>query len=164
MMRSKKENLLDKYLLLKPTIRMVIEWPILIGIGILGSVFSWKTIPFFPISNIVGAILLVGGFIFHGASHAIHEQAHQESGKIEKLVTGSMYSKIRHPLYISLILMHFGFAFAWGIVWILLPVIIFSIFDVLTAIKEEEAMKEKFGKEYEEYMKRVPWRFLPRVF
>ena len=160
----KKYSLLDKYFLAKPTIRMMIEWPIMLGIGIIGTVFSLQRIPFFPISNIVGVVLLVGGFIFHGVSHAIHEQAHQESEKIEKLVTEGIYSKIRHPLYISVILMNFGLALAWGIIWILVPVVIFSILTVLTAIREEEAMKEKFGKEYEEYMKRVPWRFIPGVF
>ncbi len=154
----------DKYLLAKPTIRMLIEWPIMIGVGVIGTVFSLQRIPFFPISNIVGVVLLVLGFIIHGYSHYIHEQAHQQSEKIEKLVTEGIYSKIRHPLYISLILMHFGLAFAWGIVWILVPVVIFSILTVLTAIREEDAMKEKFGEEYEEYMKRVLWRFIPKVF
>jgi protein-S-isoprenylcysteine O-methyltransferase Ste14 len=84
--------------------------------------------------------------------------------KIEKLATEGVYSHIRHPCYSSLILMYVGFAFLWGIVWILIPAIIFVILTILTAIREEEVMKEKFRKEYEEYMKRVPWRFIPKVF
>ncbi|RZN37268.1 MAG: isoprenylcysteine carboxylmethyltransferase family protein [Methanophagales archaeon ANME-1-THS] len=74
---------------------------------------------------------------------------------------------MRHPLYPGLILLYFGFAFMWGIVWILIPVIIFVILTILTAIREEEeVMKERFGKEYEEHMRRVPWRFrfIPTVF
>jgi len=160
----KKNCLLDKYLLAKPTIRMVIEWPILIGVGIIGTVFSLQRIPFSPISNIIGFILLLIGLIIHEYSHKIHKQAHQESEKIEKLVTHSIYSKIRHPLYLGLILMHFGFAFLWGIVWILFPAVIFVTLTILTAIREEEVMKEKFGKEYEEYVRQVPWRFIPKVF
>lgn len=161
-MRTK--SLLDKYLLAKPTIRMLIEWPILIGIGIIGTLFSLQKIPFSPISNIVGVVLFLIGLIIHEYSHKIHKQAHQESEKIEKLVTEGIYSKIRHPLYLGLILMYFGFAFSWGIVWILIPAIIFVILTILTAIREEEVMKEKFRKEYEEYMRRVPWRFIPKVF
>ena len=160
----RKDSQLDKYLLAKPGIRMVIEWPILIGIGVIGYVFSLQIIPFFPISNIVGVILLMIGFIVHGSSHRVHKQAHQQSGKIEKLVTEGIYSKIRHPCYSGLILIYFGFAFASGIIWILVPVVIFTVLTVLTAIREEEVMKDKFGKEYEEYMRRVPWRFIPKIF
>lgn len=160
----RKNNLLDKYLLAKPTIRMIIEWPILIGIGVVGSVFSLPRIPFSPASNLVGVIFLVIGFIFHGLSHRVHRQAHQQSEKIEKLVTEGIYSKIRHPSYLGLILIYFGLAFSWGILWILIPAIIFVILTVLTAIREEAAMREKFGKKYEEYMRQVPWRFIPRMF
>jgi protein-S-isoprenylcysteine O-methyltransferase Ste14 len=157
-------SLLDKYLLAKPSIRMVIEWSILIGIGVVGYVFSLQLIPFSPISNIIGVFLLIGGFIIHESSHRVHKQAHQQSEKIEKLVTQGIYSKIRHPCYSGLILIYFGFAFASGIIWILVPVVIFAVLTVLTAIREEDVMREKFGKEYEEYMRQVPWRFIPKVF
>ena len=158
----RKDSLLDKYLLAKPSIRMVIEWPILIGIGVIGYVFSLQTIP--PPSRLVGIILLIVGVIIHESSHRIHKQAHQQSEKIEKLATQGIYSKIRHPCYLGLILIYFGFAFASRIVWILVPVVIFAVLTVLTAIREEEVMREKFGKEYEEYMGQVPWRFIPKVF
>jgi len=34
----------------------------------------------------------------------------------------------------------------------------------LTAMEEEKVLLERFGKEYEEYMRRVKWRFVPKVF
>jgi protein-S-isoprenylcysteine O-methyltransferase Ste14 len=160
----RKDSLLDKYLLAKPTIRMVIEWPILIGVGTIGTILSSQRIPFSPISNIVGIVLLVAGLIIHESSHRVHKQAHQQSEEIQKLATGGIYSKVRHPGYLGLILMYFGLAFSWGVVWILVPVVIFVILTILTAIREEKGMKEKFGTEYEEYMSRVPWRFIPKVF
>ena len=141
----------------------LIEWPILIGIGIVGTVFSFSTIPFYPATNIFGFILLIIGFVTHGLSHKVHKQAHEQIEKIWEIVTTGIYSKIRHPGYLGLILLYFGFALAWGIVWIFLPVVIFSILTCLTAIKEEEYLREKFRKEYEEYMRQVPWRFIPRV-
>jgi len=45
----------------------------------------------------------------------------------------------------------------------LIPAVIFTILTYLTAIKEEELLKERFGKEYEEYARRVPWRFIPKI-
>lgn len=159
-----KNNLLDKFLLAKPTIRMLIEWPILIGIGIAGSLFNWQRIPFSPISNIAGFTILIIGFIIHEYSHKIHKQAHSQSQEIRGLVTRDIYSKIRHPGYLGLILIYFGFAIAWGIVWLLIPVVIFTLLNILTAIREESMLTRKFGEEYKKYMKKVPWRFIPGIF
>jgi protein-S-isoprenylcysteine O-methyltransferase Ste14 len=83
---------------------------------------------------------------------------------IEKIVTGGIYSKIRHPGYLGLILAYFGIAF-WFINMI--PVIIALILSalyILTALKEEEYLTKKFGNGYEEYRRLVPWRFIPKIF
>ena len=159
----KNKCLLDRYLLAKPSIRMVIEWPILIGVGVARTIFSFPTVPFSPATNIFGAILLIIGFVIHGLSHRVHKQAHEQTETIEKLVTTGIYSRIRHPCYLGLILIFLGFAFDRGIVWIFIPVVILSILYYLTAIKEEEFLKQKFGKECEEYMRQVPWRFIPKA-
>lgn len=157
-------SIFKQYLLMKPSLRMMIEWPILIGVGIVGTISSQFMIPFYPITNIFGIVILSIGFIIHGSSHKIHKRAHEQAEKIEKIVTSGIYSKIRHPGYLGLILIYWGFAVSWGMIWILIPVIIFSTLTCLTAIEEEKFLKKKFGKEYEEYMRRVPWRFIPKVF
>jgi protein-S-isoprenylcysteine O-methyltransferase Ste14 len=160
----KGQRLLNRYLLAKPTLRMVIEWPIIIVIGILGEIFSWVRIPLSPYSNLVGGAIFLGGWIFHVYCHRVHKQAHEQSQQIEGIVTTGVFSKIRHPMYLSLILMYLGLAIAWGIVWMLLPSFLFSAFTVLIAIKEEEVLLRKFGHQYEEYMQAVPWRLIPSIF
>ena len=160
----KGQRLLNRYLLAKPTLRMVIEWPIIIVIGILGEIFSWVRIPLSPYSNLVGGAIFLGGWIFHVYCHRVHKQAHEQSQQIEGIVTTGVFSKIRHPMYLSLILMYLGLAIAWGIVWMLLPSFLFSAFTVLIAIKEEEVLLRKFGHQYEEYMQAVPWRLIPKIF
>ena len=160
----KAQTLLNQYLLAKPTLRMVIEWPIIIVIGILGEIFSWIRIPLSPYSNFSGGAILLGGLIFHAYCHKVHKQAHEQSQQIEGLVTTGVFSKMRHPMYLSLILMYLGLAIAWGIVWMLLPSLLFSALTVLTTIKEEEFLLERFGHQYEEYMQAVPWRLIPRIF
>jgi protein-S-isoprenylcysteine O-methyltransferase Ste14 len=156
-------NLLDRYLLAKPVTRMLVEWPIMIGTGIIGMVFSLQRIPFCPISNIIGGLILLGSWAFHAQCHKSHRQAHQQSGKIESLVTTGIYSRIRHPMYTSLILMYLGFSLAWGLVLILIPVFLFSLLAILTALKEEEFLIIKFGDEYKYYMRKVPYRFIPKI-
>ncbi len=157
-------SFLDRYLLVRPVIRMLIEWPLLIATGLIGTIFSLQRIPFFPISNIIGVVLLVAAFVIHLAMHKVHIQAHEQTEEITKLVTNGIYTKMRHPGYSSLILMYIGFTLAWGILLIIVPAFVFAALTVLTAIREEAELRKKFDEEYKEYMKRIPWRFIPYVF
>jgi protein-S-isoprenylcysteine O-methyltransferase Ste14 len=159
-----KRILMDRYLMANPRIRLAFEFSMIIITGILGEVFSWKRLPFSPYSNILGGIILVLAWCFHESCHRYHRQAHQRSEAIQEVVTKGVFSKIRHPMYLSLIAMEFGIAIAWGVVWMLIPVIVSSILTILTALREEEFLLEKFGNQYEEYMRKVPWRMIPKVF
>ena len=143
---------------------MVIEWPIIIIIGILGEIFSWVRIPLSPYSKFVGGAILLGGWIFHAYCHRAHKQAHEQSQHIERLVTTGVFAKMRHPMYLSLILMYLGLAIAWGIVWMFPASLFFTAQTVMTAVKEEKFLLSKFGAGYEKYMQDVPWRFIPRLF
>jgi len=108
-LRMKKNSLLDRYCLTKFTVGMAIEFPILIGGGIAGIVFSWPRLPFYPLPNILGVILLVVGYVIHlGYSHRELKKhgvkAHQHSAEVKKLVTSGPYSRVRYPGYSGLIL------------------------------------------------------------
>jgi protein-S-isoprenylcysteine O-methyltransferase Ste14 len=155
-------KVLDRYLLLKPSVRALIEWPIFISIGVAGMFLSSPMLPF-PTVNIIGAMVLIAGWLIHGWAHRIHKQAHETVEKIERVVVSGFYSKIRHPCYLGLILMNFGFAASWGVAWLLIPAVIFSALTVLTALREEKILLKKFGKRYEEYLRKVKWRFIPGI-
>jgi protein-S-isoprenylcysteine O-methyltransferase Ste14 len=163
-----KDSLLDRYCLAKSTVGMAIEFPILIGGGIAGIIFSWLRFPFYPLPNILGAILVATGYVIHLRyahkelkKHSV--QAHQHSVQVSELVTSGVYSKVRHPGYLGLVLIYFGFALGFAVVWMLIPAVIFTVLTYLTARKEEKFLKDQFGKEYEEYARQVPWRFIPRI-
>lgn len=155
---------MNKYLLIKPTVRMLIEWPAIVLTGVAGELFAWPRIPFFPYSNGLGVAVFAAGWIFHQFCHRTHKQAHAQSGEIQALVTCGVFSKIRHPMYLSLMLMYIGLAIAWGVAWMLVPAVLFSAVTVMVAIKEEEFLLDQFGRQYDEYRRQVRWRFIPGVF
>jgi len=159
-----QHTLLRKYLLLKPTYRGIIDWGFLILSGIVGTICNVPFLPFSPISNIVGFALLCIGYLIHRAAHKVHKQAHRHVSKITKLATEGIYAKIRHPCYLGLLIMYVGFLLSWGNELIILPTIILSILLILTALEEEKELAKRFGKEYEEYLNKVRWRFIPGVF
>jgi len=81
-----------------------------------------------------------------------------------QLVTGGIFQYIRHPHYVSIIIVGFGLALffyslsALIIAFISIPIMIWSILD------EEKLLIKQYGLEYKEYMKKVPWRLIPRIF
>jgi len=160
----KNGNLIDFLLLSNPIYRGMIEYLLLIGTGIFGLVFSWSKLPLFPVLNIVGGILILSGLLFHVHAEKNHKQAHEKSADIVKIMKNGIFSKIRHPLYSSAIIINLGIALAFGVVLTLL-VALGSIFHwIMTALKEEEFLLQKFGEDYRQYKKNVRWRFLPGIF
>lgn len=157
-------NIFNIIFLSNPVYRGTVEKIILIGTGICGLIFSWKQFPIFPFSHILGVVVILVAFGFHWRSHKRHKQAHEIAQKIESIVTVGSFSKIRHPLYLSLIVMNIGIGIAFGVMVTFVLVLVTIIHWVLTALKEEEALMEKFPADYISYKQRVRWRMIPMIF
>ena len=149
-------NPVNKYLLMKPSTRGIIEWFLLFFVGGCGYFFSTLILPLNLYFLTLGIALLILGSIIHGLSHKEHKQAHSKAQSIEKIVTTGIYSKIRHPGYLGLILMYFGVAFLFHNILAIVGSIILSSLQILTALAEEKYLIKKLREEYEEYMRRVP--------
>jgi len=160
----KTQSIVSRILLTKPVKRGMIEWALLLGTGLLGLVFSWSNVSIFPVSNILGGILIVLAFVFHGWAEKDHKQAHQRTDSIKKIVRSGIYSKIRHPLYLSFVIFNMGVALGFGTVVTLFLAVLTIFHWGATSYKEEEILMEKFQEEYVEYQKAVPWRMIPGIF
>ena len=160
----KPSSLINKLLLSNPIHRGMIEYVLLIGSGILGWVFSWPKIPLSPASNIAGGLLLIAGLLFHLYAEKKHKQAHDKAVDITQIVQNGMFSRIRHPLYLSAIAMNVGIALVFGILVTLAISLLTAFHWIATALAEEAFLLQKFGGEYERYKQRVRWRFLPGIF
>ncbi len=80
-----------------------------------------------------------------------------------RLRTSGVYSTVRHPSYVGILLMDLGFAFVFRstLALLLLPVP-FWMFKRRMDV-EEAFLVDQFGDEYRSYMDRT-WRLLPRVY
>lgn len=84
-----------------------------------------------------------------------------ETHRPEKVITRGIYSVVRHPQHLGWLSIHVGFTFLLSALYSLL----FTPFLVgllhLISRKEEEELTREFGREYEEYKRKVPM-FIPR--
>jgi protein-S-isoprenylcysteine O-methyltransferase Ste14 len=79
----------------------------------------------------------------------------------QKLLTEGIYSRIRHPRYVELMLWLLGYALIanYLALYIALPVSLTALYFIV--VLEERELRDRFGSEYEEYCRAVP-RFIPR--
>jgi protein-S-isoprenylcysteine O-methyltransferase Ste14 len=78
-----------------------------------------------------------------------------------RLVTRGFYAHTRNPMYAGNLLIIAGFGLLYGSVWIYGLVVPFFAWVYLAIVSAEEAyLREKFGGEFEDYVRRVN-RFVP---
>lgn len=160
----KKVKLIDKYLALNPLIKGRLEIGIIILSGIISVGFDFCRIPPFPIINIIGGFLVLVSIILHFYCEKYHKAAHSDTKDINKIVTTGIYSKLRHPIYLSLILMYIGIGLIFNS-WIsIFFALILSPSWGFIALKEEKELTCKFREDYEKYKKNVRWRIIPGIF
>jgi protein-S-isoprenylcysteine O-methyltransferase Ste14 len=81
--------------------------------------------------------------------------------KSQKLLTEGIYSRIRHPRYVELMLWVLGYALIANYLTIYIAVLVSLPVLYLIVLLEEKELRDRFGPEYEEYCRRVP-RFIPK--
>jgi len=83
-----------------------------------------------------------------------------EIHRTDRIITTGVYSLVRHPQYLGGILAHIGFSILLSAWYSLIVTPIVTLIIYLISKKEEEELLREFGREYEEYRKKVPM-FIP---
>ncbi len=106
--------------------------------------------------NIVGGLLIIQGW------RVIYREYWSKDEGEARLVTEGIYSYVRHPQYTGFLLMTLGLLVHWATLPLLImwPLLVRQYYRL--AKIEESEMLEKFGEEYEAYMKKTP-RFFPNI-
>jgi len=79
-----------------------------------------------------------------------------ETHRTETIVTTGVYSIVRHPQYLGGLLAHVGISFLLSAQYSLLLTPLMVVLIYLISKKEEKELIREFGKEYEDYKKKVP--------
>jgi len=121
----------------------------------------------YNLGYIIGFTLFIIGLVLQGIAEATLGKYYLPSiGTVEgqKIIKNGIYKYIRHPGYLGEIILFFGLGFVtYSWLGILGAFIVALMVYAGEVIPEEKYMLEKFGKEYEEYMKET-FRFIPYIF
>jgi protein-S-isoprenylcysteine O-methyltransferase Ste14 len=79
-----------------------------------------------------------------------------ETHRTETIATTGVYSTVRHPQYLGGLLAHVGISFPLSAQYSLLLTPLMVVLIYLISRKEEKELIREFGKEYEDYQKKVP--------
>jgi len=121
-----------------------------------------------PLLIALGILLLAFAFwlrILIGRTFSIRQlvglpEVKPEKSSSTELVTDGIYSRVRHPRYVQLIISCLGYALManYPVAYIAVALFIPGIYFVV--LLEENELRKRFGPSYDEYASHVP-RFIP---
>ncbi|MBN1281093.1 MAG: isoprenylcysteine carboxylmethyltransferase family protein [Candidatus Thermoplasmatota archaeon] len=141
----------------------IVHYAPLLLIILIGPLTAFSGVWELPVPQLFSVVLgmvvfLLGSFVYFKWELFWHRTYKGQ------LVTGGIFQYIRHPHYTSLLIVGFGLAlFFYSIAALLIacmaiPIMIWSILD------EEKVLLRQYGQPYQEYMEKVPWRIIPKIF
>jgi protein-S-isoprenylcysteine O-methyltransferase Ste14 len=146
-----------------PMVLLPVEWllpPALIALRFSEIEAGWLPVRLVGlVVGLAGAVLLVWASVVLGRL-LIHEAAVRED---HTLIKGGPYRFVRHPVYVGYLALLIGSGVASLNVslWLLWPV---SLLGIITqATSEEKLLGERFGQDYERYVRRTGW-LVPRFW
>lgn len=113
--------------------------------------------------SIVGVVFLVLGAILFavGSKQLVRAELQGIKGIPKKIITTGLYSIIRHPVNLGLMLIFSGWYLMWLGVYALYFLVIFLVVFIYETFWEEKNLEKEFGEEYKQYKRNVGM-FIPR--
>ncbi len=147
---------------------------IIISLALIGNVallvfcafdhrFAWSPVP--PYVSMAGDVLIALGFLIN--FFVFRENSYGASTiqvvEDQKVISTGLYARVRHPMYVGVLVMIIGVPLALGSWWelaflaLVLPVLIWRILD------EEKLLKNDLPG-YREYAQKVRYRLVPYLW
>jgi protein-S-isoprenylcysteine O-methyltransferase Ste14 len=125
---------------------------LILGI-LLQVIVPWRLLPHAWIGHVVGWPLVLGGALLAGWAVVVAGEVDVEDPA--RIVIAGPYAHSRNPMYVAWTGVYVGIAFVLNSVWLLLLLPIVLVLIHLVVLREERALKRRFGAEYAAYRSRT---------
>jgi len=125
--------------------------------------FGWSDIP--PEVIIATDALILGGYLLVFLVFRQNSYASRiiEIDKEHKVITTGLYSLVRHPMYLGVLIMYLPTPLALGSYWGLIPMALLPVSLVLRIVNEEKILKENL-EDYNDYCLKTKYRLVPYLW
>jgi protein-S-isoprenylcysteine O-methyltransferase Ste14 len=105
---------------------------------------------------------VIDGLELAGVRQVLNPKTQIPNPEFQEFKTNGPYGWVRHPIYLGWVLLVFGV----GTMTMtrLVFALVSSVYILIAIPFEERTLRAHSAGAYEEYMKRVPWKLIPRVF
>ena len=125
--------------------------------------FSWSRMPLWLTIG-AAVIFLVGYALFAEVTREnVYLSRTIEVQEGQKVVSTGLYGVVRHPMYLSTLLMFFSIPWILGSFWGLIPFVLYPFIIVTRILNEEKVLTCELAG-YAEYKAKVKYRLIPFVF
>lgn len=125
--------------------------------------FGWSDVPI-NLVLITDTVILSGYllifFVFRQNSYASRIV---EVDKGQKVITTGLYSIVRHPMYLGVLIMYIPTPIALGSYWGLIPMAAIPLAIVLRILNEEKVLSKDLPG-YKEYCQKTKFRLIPLIW
>ncbi|MBO5898750.1 MAG: isoprenylcysteine carboxylmethyltransferase family protein [Clostridia bacterium] len=125
--------------------------------------FGWSTVPVWCV--IVASVLFLGGYAMY--AEVMRENAYLsrtvEVQDGQQVVSTGLYGVVRHPMYLSTLLMFLPLPLILGSFWGLVPFALYPVIIVIRILNEERVLTEGLCG-YAEYKEKVRSRLIPFIW
>jgi len=125
--------------------------------------FGWSDVPVEII--IITNIVILGGYliIFNVFRQNSYASRIVETNKQQKVITTGLYSIVRHPMYIGVLIMYLPTPLALGSYWGLIPMALLPVALAFRILNEEKVLRENLDG-YKEYCLKTKYRLIPFIW
>lgn len=125
--------------------------------------FGWSACPVW--ASVAGAVLFLAGYATY--AEVLRENAYlSRTVRVEEgqsVVSTGLYGLVRHPMYLSTLLMFLPIPLILSSFWGLIPFALYPVLIVVRILGEEKLLSRELDG-YEEYKTKVKYRLIPFVW
>ena len=125
--------------------------------------FGWSSVPVWLV--LVADAIVLAGFLLNFLVIRVNSYASRvvEVEQGQQVIVSGPYALVRHPMYLSIILILLATPVALGSYWGVLPVIPFTFLFAARAKNEEELLVNELAG-YREYTQKTRYRLFPGIW